>query len=248
MFMDLIACTIMAIMRINMSTDLNEITALMQLASPALPIGGYSYSQGLESAIDSGLVKDANSAESWIHDIFLGIFARSEAPIWLLSYEAWRNNDYQEVARLNDYFLASRETIELRSEAEQMGWSLLQVAQALEWGGIPSLNQLRIIKPVSLLTAHSYASFHLNIQAQNGLAAYSFSWIENQVSAALKAIPLGQVAGQKALTKIRLTVPAMYEEARRRAKSDLELIDNFSPMMSILSSRHESLYSRLFRS
>ena len=132
----------------------------------------------------------------------------------MLSYEAWRNNDYQEVARLNDYFLASRETIELRSEAEQMGWSLLQVAQALEWGGIPSLNQLRIIKPVSLLTAHSYASFHLNIQAQNGLAAYSFSWIENQVS----------------------------------AKSDLELIDNFSPMMSILSSRHESLYSRLFRS
>ena len=166
----------------------------------------------------------------------------------MLSYEAWRNNDYQEVARLNDYFLASRETIELRSEAEQMGWSLLQVAQALEWGGILSLNQLRIIKPVSLLTAHSYASFHLNIQAQNGLAAYSFSWIENQVSAALKAIPLGQVAGQKALTKIRLTVPAMYEEARRRAKSDLELIDNFSPMMSILSSRHESLYSRLFRS
>jgi len=232
---------------ILMTIDLNEITALMQLASPALPIGGFSYSQGLEAAIDSGLVNDAASAESWIQDVFLGVFARSEAPLWLLSFQAWANADQNAVEDLNDYFLASRETQELRAETEQMGWSLLQIAQSLAWGGA-SVEQLASMKPLSLLTAHTYASFHLNIQAQNGLAAYAFSWIENQVAASLKAIPLGQVAGQQALTKIRLLVPQMVAEAKERANPDLSKIDNFSPIMAILSSRHETQYSRLFRS
>jgi urease accessory protein len=247
MFTDQAALTTTAITTIRMSIDLNEITALMQLASPALPIGGYSYSQGLEAAIDCGLVKDASTAEAWIKDVFLGVFARSEAPLWLLSYEAWSNIDIDSVNNLNEYFLVSRETSELRSETEQMGWSLLQIAQSLGWGG-DSLGKLAAINPLSLLAAHSYACFHLNVQAKNGLAAYAFSWIENQVAASLKAIPLGQVAGQQALTKIRLLVPEMVQEAEKRAKSGLSMIDNFSPMLAILSSRHETQYSRLFRS
>ena len=247
MFMARAVLTIITIMIIPMSIDLNEITALMQLASPALPIGGYSYSQGLEAAIDSGIVRDAPSAELWIQEVFLGVFARSEAPLWLLSYEAWSKQDINLVNRINEYFLASRETSELRSEAEQMGWSLLQIARSLGWGN-ESLDQMARIKPLSLLTAHSYACFHLNIRAKNGLAAYGFSWIENQVAASLKAIPLGQVSGQQVLTHIRMLVPDMVDEAEKRALSDLSKIENFSPMLAILSSRHETQYSRLFRS
>lgn len=243
--MDQVALTI--IMAIVMTNDLNEITALMQLASPALPIGGYSYSQGLEAAIDSGLVKDSESAQVWIRDVFLGVFARSEAPLWLLSYMAWASRDIADVRDLNEYFLASRETSELRSEAEQMGWSLSQIAHSLCWGQ-ESLAELAAIKPLSLLTAHSYSCLHLNVRANNGLAAYAFSWIENQVAACIKAIPLGQVAGQQILTKIRLLVPEMVQDAERRAKLGLTMVDNFSPMLAILSARHETQYSRLFRS
>ena len=247
MFMDQNALTTMAIMITPMSIELNEITALMQLASPALPIGGYSYSQGLEAAIDAELVKDSETAEQWIKDVFLGVFARAEAPLWLLSYEAWCSKDMNLINNLNDYFLASRETSELRLEAEQMGWSLLQIAQSLGWGG-ENLTQLAEVKPLSLLAAHSYVCVHLEVQAKNGLAAYAFSWIENQVAASLKAIPLGQVAGQQILTKIRLLVPEMVKEAEHRAESGLSMIDNFSPMLAILSSRHETQYTRLFRS
>lgn len=247
MFMDPTAHIIVTAITIIMTIDLNEMTALMQLASPALPIGGYSYSQGLEAAIHSGLVKDGPTAEAWIEDVFLGVFAKSEAPLWLMNYEAWCNEDVVAVTNLNEYFLVSRETSELRAETEQMGWSLLQIAESLSWGG-ESLSQLSLIKPLSLLTAHSYACFHLNIQPKNGLAAYAFSWIENQVAASLKAIPLGQVAGQQILTKIRLLLPNMVQEAEQRTISNLSMIENFSPMLAILSSRHETQYSRLFRS
>lgn len=247
MFMGLDALITTANTIIHMSIDLNEITALMQLASPALPIGGYSYSQGLEAAIDSGLVNDANTAELWVKDLFLGVFARSEGPLWRLSYDAWASSNLDSVASLNDYFLASRETSELKSEAEQMGWSLFQIAQSLGWGD-ENLNQLKSIKPLSLMTAHSYACLSLNVQSKNGLAAYAYAWIENQVAASIKAIPLGQVAGQQMLTKFRLLVPAMVEESRRRANLGLSMVDNFSPMLAILSSRHETQYSRLFRS
>ena len=165
MFMDQNALTTMAIMITPMSIELNEITALMQLASPALPIGGYSYSQGLEAAIDTELVKDSETAEQWIKDVFLGVFAKSEAPLWLLSYEAWCSKDMNAINNLNDYFLASRETSELRLEAEQMGWSLLQIAQSLGWGG-ENLTQLAEVKPLSLLAAHSYVCVYLNVQAK----------------------------------------------------------------------------------
>lgn len=242
------AMTIAIVLMITtMTINLNEITALMQLSSPALPIGGYSYSQGLEAAIDFGMVRNEPTAQSWIKDVFLGVFARSEAPIWLLSYRAWAALDIEKAKELNDYFLASRETSELRAETEQMGWSLFKIADSLGWGG-EHLKTLSAITPLSLITAHSYCAYHLQIQAENGLAAYAFSWIENQVAAALKTIPLGQISGQKILTHLRLVVPEMITDASERAACSLPRLDNFSPILAILSSRHESQYSRLFRS
>ncbi|MDI9348748.1 MAG: urease accessory UreF family protein [Candidatus Symbiobacter sp.] len=230
-----------------MTINLEELSALLHLASPALPIGGYSYSQGLESAINAGLVHDAATAELWIHDMMMGVMARSEAPLWWLCYDAWAKADFARAGELNDYFLASRESKELRLESEQMGWSLGQIAQNLGWGG-DGLKNLTAIKPLAYLTAHSYACVHLAIAAQTGLVAYGFAWLENQVAAALKTMSLGQMAGQKIFFSLRRALPDMVTEARARAIPDLSAIDNFAPMFSILSARHEMQYSRLFRS
>ena len=239
---------ITAIMTIHMSIDLNEITALMQLASPALPIGGYSYSQGLEAAIDSGIVNDAPTAETWIKDVFLGVFARSEAPLWLLSYEAWAKNDIDSVQSLNDYFLASRETSELRSETEQMGWSLVKLAQELNWGQTEQLEMLKTLKPISLPCAHTYVANVHQLNIEDALTAYGFTWVENQVMAAIKSIPLGQVAGQRILQAMATPLEKMVEIAKMRANTLPPQIDTISCQLGILSARHETQYSRLFRS
>ncbi len=232
---------------ILMTNNLDEITALMQLASPALPIGGFSYSQGLEAAIDIGIVNNQQSALSWIKTNLLSVFSKSDARLWSLSYAALEKKDLKTLKEINDFCLANRESSEFRAESEQMGWSLLQIAKTQGWG-IEFISELSSFKPLSLMTAHSFCAYHLNIQRSNGLAAFAFSWLENQVAAAIKTIPLGQVAGQQLLSELRKEIPAVIDDVELTQSEGLASIDNFSPMLAILSSRHETQYSRLFRS
>src|SRR5437868_10054821 len=104
-----------------------QLLSLLHLASPALPIGGFSYSQGLEAAIDHRVVVDADGAERWIRENLLHVQAQCEAPLWLLLHRAWRQGDGARVREWNGWFHATRETAELRLETEQMGWSLAKL-------------------------------------------------------------------------------------------------------------------------
>ncbi|KAF7964209.1 hypothetical protein AWV80_40760 [Cupriavidus sp. UYMU48A] len=115
-------------------TPLRQLISLLHLASPALPIGGFSYSQGLETAIDSGCVRDANTAERWIRDNLLHVQSQCEAPLWLLLHRCWKSMDVDGVRAWNDWFHATRETSELRLETEQMGWSLAKLVG--RWSGV----------------------------------------------------------------------------------------------------------------
>ncbi|WP_439684962.1 Urease accessory protein UreF [Cupriavidus oxalaticus] len=229
-------------------TSLHQLISLLHLASPALPIGGFSYSQGLEAAIEAGVIHDAQTAERWIRDNLLHVQAQCEAPLWLLLHRCWRAGDTAAVHAWNDWFHATRETSELRLETGQMGWSLAKLIAQMEWGTPAMREALATLSPICLPTAFTAACVALDVDARDGLAAYCFNWAENQVAAAIKAVPLGQVAGQHMLRRLHAAVLQTVDEATCRADATPPQLSTFSPMLGLLCARHETQYSRLFRS
>jgi len=201
-----------------------NLARLLQLASPALPVGAYSYSGGLEAAIEAGVVTDANSAQKWIGDVLEFSICRMELPLLSRMLE-----NTQELQTLNSQFLASRETSELRAESVQMGFSLKRLLGDLGAGDVP-------LEEPSFPAAFAFAARHWKIEPQAALQAYLWAWLENQVMAAVKAIPLGQTEGQKMLLSLSGAFPEVKDEG------------NFAPGLAMLSMKHETQYSRLFRS
>jgi urease accessory protein len=224
---------------------IDELTALLHLASPALPVGAFSYSQGLESAIDAQWVTDAESARAWIESGLTNVLVRCELPFLAHQLERWHEHDAVAIASADAEFLASRESAELKRETEQMGWSMKQLSLSLEWGDAERRATLAALAPITQPTAFAFAAAAQGVQAQATLAAYAFSWVENQAAAALKAVPLGQLAGQRIIVALRETIEGAVARA---LATPPEHINTFAPMLGVLSARHESQYSRLFRS
>jgi len=234
-----------------------ELTALLHLASPALPIGGFSYSQGLEAAVDSGVIHDAASAHGWIEAGLGQVLARCELPFlghqmarWQQVAESMGKDNTAGATRnalraADAWFLASRESAELRLESEQMGWSLASLCASLDWGDAALRTVLAEFKPVALPTVFAYAALAHGAAVAATLTAYAFNWVENQVAAALKAVPLGQLAGQRILFGMHPAITRAVERALATGPQDLS---TFSPLLAVLSGRHETQYSRLFRS
>lgn len=205
-----------------------SLARLLQLASPALPVGAYSYSGGLESAVDAGIVKDAATAQDWIAGVLEHSIASFDAPCLKKLIE-----EPERQAELDELYLASRETAELRAETLQMGYSLCRLLRELGLEGVPE-------GQVSFPAAFALAARAWSLDPREAAQAYLWGWLENQVMAALKAVPLGQTDGQKML----LALGASLE----RLAANEEIGGNFAPMLAILSARHETQYSRLFRS
>lgn len=222
-----------------------ELTALLHLASPALPIGAFSYSQGLEAAIDAHLVENADSVARWIESGLANVLASGELPFVAHQLERWRMHDAAALIEANTEFVASRESAELRRETSQMGWSLRQLCAQLEWGDAARLATLERMTPVAQPSTWAYAAWAHDAAPDTALAAYAFSWVENQTAAALKAVPLGQVAGQRILVALR---PVIEAAVARALATPPDALNTFAPQLGILSARHESQYSRLFRS
>jgi urease accessory protein len=220
--------------------------AALQLSSPALPIGAFSYSQGLESAVAAQIVIDEISLERWISEGLQFTFGLLELPVWCLQHKHWTMDQsaQQQAFDLDDWFLASRETEELRLETEQMGWS----AQALlrDWAqGDQQWESLLLRRPVSLPTVMSALAVFEEIDREVGAIAYAFAWLEGQVMAGSKSIPLGQAAIQRVIRSQRANCIAAVSRALTMERSDLQ---TFSPGLATLSSQHETLYTRLYRS
>lgn len=219
---------------------------LLQLASPALPVGAYSYSQGLEAAVEAGVVNDATSASRWIGDVLALSLQPMEAPVLLRLVQAWSGGDLAAVRRWNEEFIATRETAELRAETLQMGHSLRTLLRDLPL--VPAKTGTQFLDDFEELaypTAFAYAVAIWRIDPREALTAYLFAWLENQVLAALKSVPLGQTQGQRILLDLAQRIPGIVDGAS--SAPDEELC-NFAPGLAILSARHETQYSRIFRS
>jgi urease accessory protein len=213
---------------------------LLQFASPALPIGGYSYSQGLETALEEGLVSDADSARAWIARCLDEVVARWDAPVlWrLLKASAARDGDA--VAQWGQCFMASRDTAELRAETVQMGYSLGRLIAELGVADTSALGE-----DVTLPLAFACAVDGLDIPHDDALLAMLFAWVENQVLVCVKSVPLGQVAGQRLLLSLR---PEIERAALLARSLPDDALSNWAPGLSMLSMRHEVQHGRLYRS
>lgn len=224
---------------------MTSLARLLQLASPALPVGAYSYSQGLEAAVEAQVVTDSKSAGRWIGDALTLSLAKFEAPAWCRLYSAWQARDFDEVRRLNGVFCATRETAELRAETLQMGYSLRRLCVELGEFDAGVIAELQRMEEIVFPAAFTFVATRWEIPERDALVAYLWSWLENQVMAALKAVPLGQTDGQRLLLRLGAALSSIAEEAM--AAEDA-MFANFAPGLAIASSRHETQYSRLFRS
>ncbi|KNC06766.1 MULTISPECIES: urease accessory protein UreF [Pseudomonas] len=224
---------------------MNNAWALLRLASPQLPIGGYSYSQGLEMAVENGTVNDAQSAQHWIADQLLLNLARFEAPLLLAHCMAAAQDDWGQLLELSAEHRASRETRELQLESRQMGYSLKQLLLGLAELDIPARRYLAQIEEPHLALGWALAARAWNIPAQDALAAWLWSWLENQLAVLMKTLPLGQQAAQRLTTQL---LPTLQLAQRNATELDPQHYGSAAFGLSLASMAHERQYSRLFRS
>jgi urease accessory protein len=218
---------------------------LLQLSSPSLPVGAYSYSQGLEAAIEIGVVKKEADARDWIATSLHHAMARFEAPILWRLLQVFATRDSDAVTQWTERFIAARDTAEFRAETIQMGYSLSKLALDLHIGD-QALRDILLLQPaVPLPTALAYAAVALDVPAEAALLGMLFSWTENQVLVCVKSVPLGQVAGQRLLLSLR---PEIEQAARTAMSLADDELSSWLPGLSLLSMRHEVQYSRLYRS
>jgi urease accessory protein len=214
---------------------------LLQLASPALPVGAYAYSQGLEYAVQEGWVRSEGEMLSWLRGVAGRGMATLELPLLLRLRGAWERADRAAVQRWNERLVAARATRESRAEDLQMGRSLLRILGDL---GLQEARQMRETA-AGYATAFALAAARWEIGASETLYGYLWSWTENQVLAAVKLVPLGQSAGQRLLHGFAAEMPALIERA---CSTGDEHIGSSAVSQALASALHETQYSRLFRS
>ena len=215
---------------------------LMQLVSPALPIGAFNFSQGMEYAIETGWIRDEEAAYRWIHGVAQRGVGSLDLPLLARMYGAWSEGDALRARELSRQLMASRETRELREEDRHLGRSLARVLAGLGMEGAEAWQRDEDATQAALF---SLAAVRSGVPLDAACAGYLWAWCENQVLAAVKLLPLGQTAGQRVLERLRLEIPQICRNALALEDED---IGTATAGLGIASCRHETQYTRLFRS
>lgn len=231
----------------SVSTPSPVLLSLLQLASPALPVGAYSYSEGLETLVHEQHLSTADDLKQWLVQELTSGTIRVEAAILVRLYRSLQQGDRPQWQTWNRWLSAFRETEELRTQSWQMGRSLTRLLVELEPTLAEHLNHNGepYNEPYNFATAFAIAAHHWNIELELALAGYLFSWASNLVNAGVRLIPLGQTAGQKILLEL-------HPYIQHATQDSLSLMDDELAScgwgLAIASMEHETLYSRLFRS
>jgi urease accessory protein len=223
--------------------------ALLQLASPALPIGGYSYSTALEWGVDGGAVRDEAGAREWIADALGLSLASFEGPLAREAMRAaarWPAPDAADALEsLNAAAIAARETAELRLESEPMGYSLGRWLEAVCPEPDADAWIAARLSPLALPVGWAIAATRLGLAERDALLGLFWAFAENQAMVLMKAVPMGQIAAQRLLRSLAPELDAAVERALALPR---EAWSSAAPGLAIASARHETQYSRLFRS
>ncbi len=220
----------------------------MHLASASLPVGGFAYSQALEHACEAKVITDVMSAERWIHDYLMLVLARQELPWWMAAHRAASACQWDELGEITRTMMSLRETAEFRLESKQMAHAMVSLYERWlshlpVWPLIPA--------PTKTLLGQDYGAAHAalcgmrQIPISVGLMAWIWAWLDNQILAVVKLIPLGQRDGQQLVHRLK---PQVCKAVDVALKIDLTCAGSAAVGLAIHSMRHETQYARLFRS
>ncbi len=215
---------------------------LLHLVSPSLPIGAFTYSQGIEWAVEAGWIRDVRDLEDWLADQVHSTLARVDLPLLLRMAGAIADNDSARLKRWSDWLIACRETSELRQEEANRGRALADLLVKLD---LPDAVLWRNDLVRCQSAGFAFAASRWQIAPDEAALGYGWSWLENLALAAVKIIPLGQTAGQQVLHRLANKLPATVSTAQTLTDGE---IGASNPALALASSRHETQYTRLFRS
>jgi len=222
-------------------TDLG-LLRLLQIASPALPIGAFAYSQGLEQASLLGWVSDEQSATEWISGVVTEVLPRLDLPVLAELYQAWSVGDPGRVRALSQFLHACRESAELTAEDRHLGAALARVLVGL---GVSEAEPWLADPDATFVTLFSLAACHFRLPLRSAALGFLFTVLENQVAAATRLIPIGHIAAQRIIGQVLVRLPAAVTRGLELPCSAAGFL---APGLAVASALHETTYSRLFRS
>lgn len=222
-----------------------ELLRLLQLSSSLCPIGAFAYSQGLESAVEHGWVRNETELSSWLDGIGTQALAHLDLPLLARAHAAWKRGDAGAARGIGQRLASNRESRELQEQDQQLGLSLARLLVNLGVESAGSFVADGERGRVSYVTAYALGAVHFAIPAEAAAHGFAFTWAEQQVSAAARLIPLGHMAAQRALSDVLARVPSWVEIARGVQDDE---IGSSTPALSMAAAWHETQYTRLFRS